>query len=172
MQNVDFISEKWRTVRYTRHLGYVHLAFSIVPLPYIVFYAHLQQISSDYKEMMAAVVVILMALYHICRTIWGLLQLDAFYAWSMDLMKRMAALKMVRAYEWGKKIDSAEVGTWKKLKRKLATLFRKKNSVADCEVDGSKLVGSYELVDESEDVIDKLDWMLRVSNEMVDNELG
>lgn len=77
IQNIDFISDKWRTVRQTRHLGYVHLALSIIPLPFIVFYAHLQQISGDYKEMMASVVVILTAAYHISRTIWGLMQLDA-----------------------------------------------------------------------------------------------
>lgn len=68
-QKVDFISEKWRTIMHTRHLAYIHLTLSVIPLPYIIFYAHLQQISSDYKEMMAAVVVILMAIYHIGRTI-------------------------------------------------------------------------------------------------------
>lgn len=72
IQNVDFISEKWRTIAHTRHLGYLHLALTFIPLPYIMFYAHLQQISKEYKEMMAAVVVILMAIYHIMRTVFGL----------------------------------------------------------------------------------------------------
>lgn len=44
--------------------------FMLIP-PYIVFYAHLERISSDYKEMMTAVVVILMCIYHMERTIWG-----------------------------------------------------------------------------------------------------
>jgi len=59
---------------------------------------------------MAAVVVILMALYHISRTIWGLTQLDAYLMWSIDLMKRMLTLDMIRAYGWWNKSEGLEVG--------------------------------------------------------------
>lgn len=96
MNNVDFISDKWRTIRHTRHLGKVHFIFTIIPLPCIVFYAHLQRLSGDFKEMMTSVVVILMAIYHILRTSMGLMQLNAYHARCKDLMKRMLTLKMVR----------------------------------------------------------------------------
>ena len=114
---MDFISEKWRTVLHTRHLGYLHLALTIIPLPYIMFYAHLQQIAYDYKEMMAAVVVILMAIYHIIRTIWGLMQLDAYHIWCEDMAKRMLILKMVGKDKWGDMLKVAERSFWSTVKQ-------------------------------------------------------
>ena len=153
IQNIDFISEKWRTVRHTRHLGYFHLALSIVPLPYIIFYAHLQRISSDFKEMMTAVVVILMAIYHTFRTIWGLLQLDAYKMWCTDLMKRMLGLKMVRAHDWRKALLLAEAGIWEKLKRTLVILFCKIYPAADRNEKSVDIPYNNSAVDESDEVL-------------------
>lgn len=114
-QNVDFISDKWRTIRHTLHLGYLHLAFSIVPLPYIIFYAHLQRISGDYKEMMTAVVVILMSIYHMKRTVWGLMQLNEYHTWCVDLMERLIKLDLICTSKWKSMLRSAELGAWGKL---------------------------------------------------------
>ena len=110
IQNIDFITEKWRTITHTRNLGYMHLAFCLAPLPYIVFYTHLQRISGDFKEMMTAVVVILMAIYHIFRTVWGLLQVDAYYVWCKDLAVRMLTLKKINKDVWRWMVEEAKEG--------------------------------------------------------------
>lgn len=171
VENVDFTTEKWRTVQHTRHLGYLHLTLSIVPVPYIMFYVHLQQISSDYKEMMAAVFVIHMAMYHISRTIWGLLQLDAYHMWCKDLMERMLILKMVRAEEWDKKLWRAEEETWEKIKHSVSNIFKIKSEYL-YGMGLDLFQRRNRLVDESDQVTKKMDRMLKVNNEMVDNELG
>jgi len=89
-----------------------------------MFYAHLQQIAYDYKEMMAAVVVILMAFYHIIRTMWGLMQLDAYHIWCKDMAKRMLILEMVDGYKWKWMRDEAEMSFKKKFRRDMYSLAR------------------------------------------------
>lgn len=89
LYNIDFISEKWRTVNRTRLLGWVNLVCAFVPMPLIIFYAHVQQTSQDYKEMMAAVIAILMSLYHAVRALWGLWKLASFIRWYSVLIQRM-----------------------------------------------------------------------------------
>lgn len=121
IHNVDCITEKWRTIAHNRHLGYLHLAFSLIPLPYIIFYTHLQRISGDFKEMMAAVVVILMSIYHVMRTVSGLMQLDAYHVWCKDMAKRMLTLNMIDLYKWKWMLRAAEVGFWNKSGRKRST---------------------------------------------------
>jgi len=98
LYNIDFISEKWRTVHRTRFLGWVHMTFAIAPMPFIIYYAHLQQSSEDYKEMMAAVIAILMSLYHVLRTAWGLIQLASFSQWCSVLVQRMWRMGMIDEY--------------------------------------------------------------------------
>jgi len=145
MQNVDFISEKWRTITHTRHLGYLHLAFMLIPLPYIIFYAHLQRISSDYKEMMTAVVVILMCMYHVTRTVWGLIQLESYHVWCKDLAERMLTLEMVKPKKWAWMLQTAEMGFRKRVSLQVGRLFWKKkieaeNSSSEDEIDMSKVL--------------------------------
>lgn len=78
---VDFISSKWRTVGETRRSGLLHLFFSVFPLSVVVFYLHVQRVAQDYKEMMAAVVATALCFFNIARTVWGLMQLQAYRAW-------------------------------------------------------------------------------------------
>lgn len=88
----DFISAKWKTVRRTRHSGLLHLSVSLPPVLYIIFYAHLQRISGDYKEMWTAITAAVLCLFNVIRTLWGLLQLYAFSVWSnraLNTLKRM-----------------------------------------------------------------------------------
>lgn len=64
-------------------------------MPFIIFYAHLQQISQDYKKIMTAVVAIFMSLYHVMRSCWGLIQVDNFSKWCSALIDRMLRMKMI-----------------------------------------------------------------------------
>ena len=43
MNNIDFISEKWRTCRRTRDLTRIHLAQYILPIIYLAVYAEVQR---------------------------------------------------------------------------------------------------------------------------------
>lgn len=92
--NWDFITEQWRTMKETRLLSGIHLAVAILPMPFIMYYAHLQQRSQDHKEMMTAVVAILTSMYHVLRTIWGIFQLKSFTKWCSVLRKRMGKMNM------------------------------------------------------------------------------
>lgn len=92
LQGLDFISPRWHKVRNIRRKGYFHLAVSIPPLGYVLFYSHVQRMSGDYKEMSAAIAAAVLTLIHILRTMWGLFQLQAFKAWctrALMCMERM-----------------------------------------------------------------------------------
>ena len=90
MANFDFISAKWRTIRDTRNHGCFHLIACFLPLPYLCYYVHLQRMSEDYKEMMAAILAILMCFYHAVRSSWGLIQLRAFHDWCLDMKSMLS----------------------------------------------------------------------------------
>lgn len=61
---VDFISEKWRTVRSTHVSGILHLAVSLLSYPFIEAYSVFQVMAGDYKEMMTAIIAVITAGYH------------------------------------------------------------------------------------------------------------
>ena len=83
----DFISPKWKSIRRTRHFGYLHAITAIIPMMVVIVYAYFQGTSGDYKEMMTAVAAIVVTIYHLTRTVWGLVQLHAFRSWCTRAMK-------------------------------------------------------------------------------------
>ncbi len=80
----DFISANWRTVRKTRLLAALHLLISIPPMSVVLFYSVVQDANGDYKEMMAAVLALVFSLYHVARTVFGLVQVRAFMKWCIE----------------------------------------------------------------------------------------
>jgi len=85
----------------------------------------------------------------------------------------MMMLNMVREYEWRRKVRSAEIGTWEMFKREFGKLFdniiSEVDSLADSDLDLLDLTDRDILVDESDEVIEQLDRILKVNNELVDN---
>jgi len=198
LYNVDFISEKWRTVYRTRFLAYVHMFFAIVPMPFIIFYAHLQQTSEDYKEMMAAVIAILMSFYHVMRTGFGLIQLASFSKWCSVLIERMWKIKMIHEnqydgyphYERIEQVGGIQgfmenpMGVLKKvfycIKKIFFNIFSLNSTQPDIESDIPNIQTGPDDDDSSrlEDA-EKFDHLmgnvykvLRVNNTVVDNEIG
>ena len=98
----DFISAKWKTVRETRRAGWLHMATSAIPMTIVIAYAIIQGISQDFKEMMTAVIAVLLTVYHVARTVWGLAQLNAFRTWCAH------ALQCIRAFP-GTKQDEVDL---------------------------------------------------------------
>lgn len=47
----------------------------------VIAYAVLQGMARDYKEMMTAVIAVILTLYYIARTAWGLAQLRAMHSY-------------------------------------------------------------------------------------------
>ncbi len=54
LNGLDYISEKWRTVRRTRNLARTHVVLTVFPMMYVATYAESQRRDGDYKEMAAA----------------------------------------------------------------------------------------------------------------------
>ncbi len=92
MNNVDFISEKWRTCRRTRKLAHIHAASSIFPIMYVAVYAEAQRRVDDNKELGAALAALMFNVFQLMRTIMGIVQLNAFVAWCKDAVECMGAL--------------------------------------------------------------------------------
>ncbi len=92
MNNVDFISEKWRTCRRTRQLARIHLASNILPIIYVAVYAEAQRRDEDYKELGAALAALMFNIFQLLRTIMGWVQLNAFVAWCKHAVECMEAL--------------------------------------------------------------------------------
>lgn len=139
LYNFDFITEKWRTIRRTRNLARLHLTIAISPMPFIVFYAHLQLVSQDCKEMMAAVIGILMCLY---RTAWGLVQLDAFSRWCDRLLRRMKKLDMISAAKFGR-MRGPNAVDWKSMLANFDKILILNNSTVENELGGTDLTVSF-----------------------------
>ncbi len=92
MNNIDFISEKWRTCRRTRNLARIHFASYITTIIYVAVYAEAQRRDEDYKEFGAAVAALMFNVFQVLRTIMGIVQLNAFVAWCKDAAECMRAL--------------------------------------------------------------------------------
>ena len=92
MHNIDFISDKWRTVGRTRSHAYLHLFSSVVPCIYVAVYAEAQRQNDDSQELGAAIAALMFNLIHFWRTLMGIVQLDAFVAWCKHATECMQAL--------------------------------------------------------------------------------
>lgn len=82
----DFISERWCTIRRTFSNGIIHIIVITIPMPFIIYYIILQQelADPDFKEMYAAITALVLSVYHLARTIWGLIQLHHFRRWAIN----------------------------------------------------------------------------------------
>lgn len=83
---LDFITEKWKTIAATRREGRLHLFFSLICLPYLIYFIHLQRCIKNYTEMGAAITAMLLSCFHMGRTVWGLVQLEAFKKWNVHAL--------------------------------------------------------------------------------------
>ncbi len=92
MNNVDFISEKWRTCRRTRDLAHIHVESSIFPIIYVAVYAEAQRRDGDDKELGVALAALMFNVFQLMRTIMGIVQLNAFVAWCKHAVECMRAL--------------------------------------------------------------------------------
>ena len=92
MHNIDFISEKWRTVRRTRTLSYAHVFSSVVPCLYVAVYAEAQRQKKDSKELGAAMAALMFNLIQLLRTLMGKMQLEAFVVWCKHAVESLRAL--------------------------------------------------------------------------------
>lgn len=81
----DFISDHWSSLGTTRRNGILHVVVVILPMPVLVFYIYAQIVlgDPDWKEMYAALTALVLSLYHLARTLWGLRQLGRFRAWAV-----------------------------------------------------------------------------------------
>ncbi len=93
MNNIDFVSEKWRTCRRTRKLAHIHVASSIFPIIYVAVYAEAQRRDGDNKEFGAALAAVTFNLFQLLRTIMGLVQLNAFVAWCKHAVESIRVLE-------------------------------------------------------------------------------
>lgn len=58
-----------------------------MPLIIVIAYFYNQaRFSGDYKEMMTAIAAVLVSIYHLARTVWGLVQLYWFRKWCARSM--------------------------------------------------------------------------------------
>ncbi|CAN8066210.1 unnamed protein product [Agarophyton chilense] len=82
----DFISERWTSIRKTFRNGIIHIVVVFVPMPLILYYIILQQALTepDYKEMFAGIAALVLSIYHLVRTVWGLVQLYQFRKWAIN----------------------------------------------------------------------------------------
>ena len=90
----DFISANWRSVRKTRLLALLHLLISVPPMGVVLFYSVVQDAKGDYKEMMAAILALVFSLYHVARTCVGLIQVQAFMKWCVEMKLCMIDIGM------------------------------------------------------------------------------
>ena len=95
IHNIDFISEKGRTVRRTRTLAYAHIVSSVVPCLYMAVYAEAQRQNKDSKELGSAMAALMFNLIQLLRTLMGKVELEAFVVWSKHAVECLRALQGV-----------------------------------------------------------------------------
>ncbi len=132
MNNIDFISEKWRTVRRTRRLSYIHLASFLVPILYVATYAEAQRRADDSKELGAALAALMFNLIQLMRTLMGIVQLKAFAQWCRHGVECMRALLGADAEGAQRSNDSEDVDDVDDVDEKV----RVNNTVVDNELGG------------------------------------
>ncbi len=122
MNNIDVISEKWRTCRRTRNLAHIHIASSIIPILYVAAYAEAQRRDGDNKELGAALAALAFNLFQLLRTVMGLLQLNAFLAWCNHAMECIRALQGDILYDYVSSVRTE--GTRREERRRMMEIVR------------------------------------------------
>ncbi len=130
ISNIDFISEKWRTIRRTRKLVLCHLILSMLPVFYVAVYAEAQRRSNDSKELGAALVALFFNLSHFLRTLFGNMQVNAFLRWASDLADCMRAIRFEQFYSVPRENDGDKA-------EDIGRVLMLNNSVVDNEFGGT-----------------------------------
>lgn len=92
LEAADYIGPKWKTVHETRRVGQLQYVVGIFGLSTLVLYTNFQRLAGDFKEMSAAIVVLLFSVLNLLRTSRGLRELDEFKRWavvSIDTLCRL-----------------------------------------------------------------------------------
>ena len=93
MHNIDFISEKWRTIRQTREHAYVHIISSVVSCFCVAVYAEAQRQNKDSKELGAAMAALMFNVIQLLRTLMGKVQVETFVEWCKHAQECLRALQ-------------------------------------------------------------------------------
>ncbi len=174
----DFISRNWGTIRDTRRMGLTHLWLSIVTLAAVLLYLAAQQQAGDYKEMMAASLAVSVALYHISRTVCGLVQLQAYQSWCEQTV---AYLRKINCLDQVCPNKLHESDDWKHLRLTKIAFALNNQTGEDLPFESGSFRGSLEdkrvstVLDMSQEKNEKeeeqLQDIMMVNNQVVDNEL-
>lgn len=92
INTTDYLSVSWKSVRETRFMGILNLIIAISPIPYLIYYMHLQMRGKQYTEFCAGLVALIFAWAHGIKTAWGLWQLNTFKQWvikSVNALEKM-----------------------------------------------------------------------------------
>ena len=138
MSNIDFISEKWRTIRRTRRLASIHKISSIEPLIYVAVYAEAQRQAEDEKELGAALAALMFNLFQVLRTVMGKVQVDAFSAWCKHVVECIRALRGAEEESDGQGTDGSfeNFGITRDKVEDVGDRVRVNNAVVDKELAG------------------------------------
>ena len=93
MRKVDFITEKWRTVRWIPTLAYTHILSSIIPCSYVAVCAEAQRQNKDSKELGAAMAALIFNVIQLLRTLMGNVRQEAFVEWCKHAVDCLRALQ-------------------------------------------------------------------------------
>ena len=86
----DFLSEKWVRVGRAIFHGWVHAMIAFIPTPILLVYIIMQsrlKPDPDYKEMFAAISAVFFSVFHLMRSIWGIIKLISFRRWAIKVTK-------------------------------------------------------------------------------------
>lgn len=100
IETADYIGPKWKTLFETRRIGRLQFVVGIFGLATVVLYTHFQRVSEDYKEMSAALVILLFSILNLARTVRGLDELAEFKRWavvSIDTLHRLGVVYRIDA---------------------------------------------------------------------------
>ncbi len=137
MSSIDFITSKWRTVRRTRRLAYIHLASSVFPIIYVATYAEAQRRAEDTKELGAALAALMFNLIQLLRTLMGIVQLNIFIRWCQHGVECIRALMGANEEEHEKDAKTNELGDVLDVVADVEEKVKVNDSVVDNELGGT-----------------------------------
>ena len=100
----DYLSEKWVTIKHARNQAIVHILVAALPTPALLWYIVEQKRlpdAPDFKEMFAAVSALFLSVFHLWRTIWGLVQLLSFRRWAIRVAESLDSASYLDHYPSG-----------------------------------------------------------------------
>ncbi len=170
---LDFITDKWKPIRATRRNGLIQFCISLPCLAYMAFYIYLQMKDKDYKEAAAAMTVAVLNIYHVLRTVWGLIQLHEFKNWNIHALESLLDLGYsAPTYGFSKKRENHDEGRnqWSRRRRLFEDLKSK------CTCFWNRIWGNEDRMHDSkyfmtsEEIQRTVDHHMVVNSTLLDNE--